>query len=44
MIRVAQVGRVRFGFEWRDLWVGVFIGPDAVYVCTVPGCVIRIAR
>jgi hypothetical protein len=30
--------------EWRDLWVGVFVGPDAVYVCLLPCMVLRFSR
>lgn len=23
-------------FEWRDMWVGVYKGKDATYICPVP--------
>lgn len=30
--------------EWRDLWVGVFISKDAVYVVPFPCVVLRFSR
>lgn len=30
--------------EPRDVWVGVFISPDAVYVCPAPCLVLRWTR
>lgn len=36
--------RVRIGWEPRDLWVGVYRGPDAVYICPLPCVVIRVRR
>jgi hypothetical protein len=44
------VSRIRVGrrtetyIEWRDLWIGVFVSQDAVYICPVPTVVIRIGR
>jgi hypothetical protein len=37
-------GRVEIYPEWRDIWVGVYVSPDAVYVCLVPFLVIRVSR
>jgi hypothetical protein len=37
-------GRMEMYLEWRDIWVGAFISPDAVYICPLPLCVIRISR
>jgi len=31
-----RIGRLSLVFEPRDVWVGVFFGPGAVYVCVVP--------
>jgi hypothetical protein len=36
--------RLRVYFEWRDAWVGGYIGKDAVYVCPLPFLVIRWRR
>ena len=30
--------------EWRDLWVGIYVGPDAIYVCPLPCVVFRFSR
>lgn len=37
-------GRVEVYLEPRDVWVGVYVAPDAVYVCPLPFVVIRISR
>lgn len=37
-------GRLSLLFEPRDIWLGVFIGPGAVYVCLVPCVAVRWAR
>lgn len=39
-----RLGRVALYIEPRDVWVGCYISPDAVYVCPVPCCVIRWTR
>ena len=39
-----RLRRVMVLFAWYDLWVGVFIGEDAVYVCPVPMLAVRIER
>ena len=31
-----QSNRIHIKFEWHDLWFGVFIGEEAVYVCLIP--------
>jgi hypothetical protein len=36
--------RVEIYAEPRDIWVGVFVSPAAVYVCPVPMLVIRWQR
>jgi len=36
--------RVSLYIEPRDLWVGVFVSPSAVYACLLPCLVIRIQR
>lgn len=37
-------GRVEVYSEPRDLWVGVYVAPGAIYVCLIPVVVIRISR
>lgn len=36
--------RLRIYLYWRDLWVGVYVAEDAVYVCPLPTLVIRWQR
>ncbi len=36
-----HVGRVSLYIEPRDIWIGVFVSPIAVYICPLPMCVIR---
>lgn len=31
----------RIYFQPRDLWIGVYVAPDAVYVCLLPCLVFR---
>ena len=38
------IGRVQLYIEPRDLWIGVYIAPAAVYVCALPMLVIRWSR
>jgi hypothetical protein len=38
------LGRVQLYIEPRDIWMGVYVGPKAVFICPVPLVVIRIAR
>jgi hypothetical protein len=37
-------GRVEIYLEPRDIWVGVYVAEDAVYVCPLPMMVIRVSR
>lgn len=37
-------GRLAVYLELRDLWIGVHVGPDAVYVCPLPVLVLRFQR
>jgi hypothetical protein len=41
---VAVRHRLSVYFEPADLWVGIYRGPRAVYVCLLPCLVIRIRR
>ncbi len=36
--------RVQLYIEPRDVWMGVYVAPDAVYVCLLPMVVVRVAR
>lgn len=36
-----HIGRLSLYWEPRDLWVGVFVGEHAVYICPLPTLVIR---
>lgn len=36
--------RLRIYFEPRDLWVGIYVAPNAIYICPVPALVIRWQR
>jgi len=38
------VRRLRIYFYWRDLWLGLYVVPDAIYVCPLPTIVIRWQR
>jgi hypothetical protein len=38
------VRRLRIYFYWRDLWLGLYVAPDAIYVCPLPTIVIRWQR
>jgi hypothetical protein len=37
-------GRFSIVFEPRDVWLGVFVSPRAVYVCLLPCLPVRWAR
>lgn len=43
-MRRLQLGRVQLYIEPRDIWVGVYVGPDAVYVCPLPLVVVKVDR
>lgn len=36
-----RVGRFQLYIEPRDIWVGVYVAPDAIYACPLPLVVIR---
>lgn len=36
-----RLGRLAIYIEPRDIWVGVYVSPDAVYVCLLPMLVLR---
>jgi hypothetical protein len=40
-MRRITFGRLAIYFEKRDLWVGVYVAPDALYVCPLPCLVFR---
>lgn len=42
--RLAKAGRLSLVFEPRDCWIGVFAGPDAIYVCLLPCVAFRWER
>jgi hypothetical protein len=42
--RRVKVGRARLYIEPRDAWVGVYVAPDAVYVCPLPFVVVKLHR
>ena len=42
--RLAKCGRLSLVFEPRDFWVGLYAGPDAIYICLVPRLPLRWAR
>lgn len=31
-------------FDFRDWWVGLYIGPNHYYICQIPTLVIRVSR
>lgn len=35
--------RVEVYFEWRDLWMGAYVGDGALYICPLPTLVIRLS-
>src|SRR5262245_22210986 len=44
LVRGRLFGRVKVLWEPRDLWVGAYVSPTAVYVCPLPMLVARWAR
>lgn len=39
-----RIGRLQVYLEPRDVWVGVYVAVDAVYVCLLPCLVLRWGR
>lgn len=42
--RLLKLGRLSLVFEPRDIWIGLYIGPDAIYICLIPCLPLRWAR
>lgn len=42
--RRPRLGRLTVYLEPRDLWIGLYVAPAAVYVCPLPLLVFRWAR
>ena len=42
--RLLKAGRLSLVFEPRDIWFGLYAGPDAIYVCLVPCLPLRWER
>lgn len=42
--RLFKAGRLSLVFEPRDLWLGVYAGPDAIYLTLIPCLPFRWAR
>lgn len=42
--RRLTLGRLSMYIEPRDLWIGVYVGPDATYLCLLPTVVLRWRR
>lgn len=42
--RLFRWGRLSLLIEPRDIWLGVFIAPHAVYICVIPCLPFRWAR
>ena len=43
-MRRLKVGRLSVYAEPRDVWIGVYLAPSAIYVCPVPFIVIKWER
>ena len=39
-----EAGKLSVYFDFRDWWVGVYVGAAAIYVCPVPCLVFRWRR
>lgn len=39
-----QHGRVTIYVEPRDVWIGLYVAPGAIYICLLPMLVIRLTR
>lgn len=44
MSRRLRFGRLAVYLEPRDVWIGVYVAPGAVYVCPLPLLVLRWTR
>lgn len=42
--RLLKAGRLSLIFEPRDWWIGLYFGPDAVYLTLIPCLPFRWAR
>ena len=42
--RLLRCGRFSVVLEPRDLWIGLYVGPDAIYLTLIPCLPIRWAR
>lgn len=42
--RLLRLGRLSLVFEPRDIWLGLYIGPDAIYLTLIPCLPLRWAR
>jgi hypothetical protein len=42
--RLVKLGRLSLVFEPRDIWVGLYAGPDAVYLTLIPCLPLRWER
>lgn len=42
--RLIKAGRLSLVFEPRDIWLGLYIGPDAIYLTLIPCLPLRWAR
>lgn len=42
--RRLRLGRMHLYVEPRDAWVGVYVAPEAVYICPFPFVVIKLRR
>ena len=42
--RLLKAGRLSLIFEPRDIWLGVYLAPSAVYICLIPCLPVRWAR
>ena len=40
----SAIKMIELKWEPRDLWIGVFVGVDAVYICLLPTIVIKLTR
>lgn len=38
------MSRLSLRFAWFDLWVGVYVAPDAIYVCPLPMILVKWRR